>query len=151
MRHLGVEFALDPTASLKTLWDKRVQYFQVSSSSLQVQQPYPSLELSLIQRLGQSISSLLFGSYMDKLYLPVFNLLTLEVHRQLYVLGLRVEFGIAGKRLSALVIGRDLERQIWEAVYLSEELYEVTGLFDNVRLANILGVCRGSCHSGLAS
>ena len=47
-----------------------------------------------------------------------------------------------GKRLSALVVGIDLKRQIWEAVYLSEELYEVTGLFDNVRLANILGVCR---------
>ena len=64
---------------------------------------------------------------MDKLHLPVLNLLTLEVHRQLNMLGLRVEFGVAGKRLSALVVGVDFERQVWEAVNFSEELYKVTG------------------------
>jgi hypothetical protein len=107
---------------VKTLWEKeysasgfsmaKLPRFACSSSqigSLQVQLLHLLLEFSCTQRLSQSIGSLLFGSHVDKLHLPIFNLLTLEVHRQLYMLCLRIEFRIAGKRLSALVICVDLE------------------------------------------
>jgi len=76
---------------------------------LQVKQSYPPFELCL-WGFGEPICRLFFGGYMDYLHRPLLDLLMLEMDRQLNVLCLCVEFGIAGERLSALVIAIDLER-----------------------------------------